>query len=348
MALPLIPIVITETSGRFRPLILAGPNLPREGGETVFGMAMRGRTTWYPGSGEATSQVLGPQHEPVRMSGMLEDRRTGLPGGAVLLGRLIDQIGRAGREVVLNYGPFTRRCRWLRHSLKPVELIRIAYEIELEVLGDEFGDRSRIVRRGVKATPETETAIAKAESLRSTLTTLADAGGIAAGTAGNLIDEAIGHLNQGKMNLDDVGQPGTVVDEAAAKSALAKFDQSRDRVLRAQQTVQATDWKGSADEFDALSGDGSAYLDAQAGINDLAAEVSALREKTRRLAGLPGQGLIYIAAGGDTLQGIAFRFYGDAERWSDILEANGKAAPTVAAGERLVLRDVPTQDKVVR
>jgi hypothetical protein len=343
MSLPLLPVVIKEIGGLQRPIVLYDTTLPREGSETTLGERMRGKETWYTGATEATVQVLGPSYEPIRFAGMLEDRRTGVPGSAVLLMWLIRMVGKAGRIVLFNYGPILRRCRWVRHSFKIRSLQQIAYEIELQPIGDEQRDRKRI-KKGINATPSVDKVLELSAEVDGDLVQV---GGKAATQASGEMQKVLELTIEGSESLEGVAQQGAVVDQSLASLALSKFDSARSALGNAVNHIRDLGWEDvSQSDFAALAGRGLDVLNIHSGVNAVAQALGDVRTKVAALAGEATGGQIYIAAGGDTLHSIAKEFYGTADRWFDIMRANGKQVPTVDAGEQLLLRDVPTADVV--
>ncbi len=343
MALPLLPVVIVETSGLRRPITLYDTSLPRDGNETTLGMRVRGKETWYPGATEATVQVLGPSYEPIRFAGVLEDNRIGAPGAAVATMWLIRMVGKAGRIVLFNYGPILRRCRWVRHHFQVRSLQRIAYEIELQPIGDEQRDTKRI-KKGINATPSADKVLEVSAEVDGQLLQI---GGDAATSASGEMQKVLTLTVEGSDALQGVVQQGAVVDQNLASLALSKFDAARGALGRAVDYVRDLDWADATlGEFGALASRGLEVLNIHSGINTVARALSEVRTKVGALAGEATGGQIYIAAGGDTLHGIAKRFYGTADRWHDIMRTNGMQNPVIEAGQQLLLRDVPIADVV--
>ena len=142
MPLPMLPIVIIERSGLRRPVVFFNAMLPRRGGYTNFDMRQRTKVNRYAGNAQASGQVLGPEFLPIRFSGFLEDRRIGVPGASVAAALWIKTVAKAGRECIFNYGPFFYRVLWKQVGFQVVELQRIKYKIELEVLDDFLASAS--------------------------------------------------------------------------------------------------------------------------------------------------------------------------------------------------------------
>jgi len=74
--------------------------------------------------------------------------------------------------------------------------------------------------------------------------------------------------------------------------------------------------------------------------DSLQANLEAQRLKAKRLAAKKEEPRTYVVVAGDTLSAIAKKFYGDANRWKDILEANKdsvKDANAISVGQELVI-----------
>jgi hypothetical protein len=343
MRVPTLPVVIAEAGGLLRSIILYDTTLPREGGETSLGTRMRGKETWYLGSKEATTQVLGPEFEPIEFSGRLDDRRIGFSGAALAQQWLIELIGQAGRVVLFNYGPFVRRCRWIRHSFTVRNLHQVDYEIELQPVGDEIRDRKR-VKQDVHTTPSQEKVLDLSVEVDQELTSI---GGDAATSASGEMQNVMAFTEEAGTALASVAEQGAMVDQSIVSQALTKVDSARGALGRAVNYVRDLDWSSATQSpFAALAGPGLAVLNVHSKMASTAHELDELRTKTAALSTEATNGEIYIAANGDTLHSISKQFYGTPDRWGDIMRDNGKATPAVAAGEQLLLRNVPTRDTV--
>ena len=65
------PIVIRETTGPGRQVVLQGRSLPYRG--VAWEGEQRMEVKWYPGSPVGSAQVLGPKYMPTQMEGMWKD-----------------------------------------------------------------------------------------------------------------------------------------------------------------------------------------------------------------------------------------------------------------------------------
>ena len=65
------PIIIRETTGPGRQVVLQGRSLPYRG--VAWEGEQRMEVKWYPGSPVGSAQVLGPKYMPTQMEGMWKD-----------------------------------------------------------------------------------------------------------------------------------------------------------------------------------------------------------------------------------------------------------------------------------
>jgi hypothetical protein len=140
------PVILREQGGKGRTVILARTDLPRDYDPPVFGGAVRGETTYYPGSKYPTSQILGPEEMPITFGGVLDDVMAGRPKGAAYeLAKLINAMRFDCNPVTFEFGPLFRRCRWVRAEFRIDLFDKIPYSIELEVVDDGAGRGLRVL-----------------------------------------------------------------------------------------------------------------------------------------------------------------------------------------------------------
>lgn len=342
-ATPAVPVIITETSGKFRPIVLYGSALPREGRYTSFGGEQRGKTTYYAGNPEPTSQSLGPAEEPIRFGGLLEDHRLGGPGRAYALVALIDSVRKAGRTCIFSWGPLLRTVRWSKSLFTPIELGRYEYEIELEVLSDGLSTARRVIRT-LKSVPGFGAAETALDGVASALSGLPAAVGVSAlASSSAAVEDAKALVSSSSGDLQATAIPTTM----RATSALTKLRAAQESVGDAEAGSRALDWKAAGTPSLAhLAGVGLPVLAARSQLQDAAVD---LRKKTPRVRSLAQQdeagSVLYVTARGDTLRRIAQRFYGTADRWGEILVDNDLSSPEIEPGTTLRLRRVPDPDK---
>ena len=342
--LPALPVTIVELSGSFRPIILTGSNLPRENEETTLGGKMRGKTTWYPGSETATSQTLGLEYEPIVFAGMFEDRRTGLPGGAVSMMLLIESVARSGRDCLFSYGPFVRTVRWVSWQFRPTELARIRYEIQLQPIDNGNRDLKRVFQR-VRSIPAVSKVV---DAASEALALIQKVPGVSAATSALKMAGVQTAASTAVQLLAGLNVPGVLIDSTKASAALTHLDSGREALQGAQEAARGMRWQDtSGSRFSGLANQGRTVLDAHAAIGDVTRELQSAREETAVLAGEPRTGRVYITALGDTLHRLSDRFYGTPSRWHDIMRINGKKTPEVVAGESLLLPDSLPEDRTV-
>jgi LysM repeat protein len=348
MPFPMLPIVIIERTGARRPVILVNAMLPRSGGYTNFGIKQRTKVTRYMGNAHATAQVLGPEYMPIQFAGTLEDRRLGAPGASLAIMLLIQSIVKSGRECWFNYGPVFRRVLWKQADFKTIELQKIKYEIELEVLDDGLGQRKK-VKEGTRIKPSTEQAIGDINGAK------ADVGDVpewvdpdAVAGANDSLDSALSHTEEAGKQLDLIGTEGELLDQSAAKNALTQCESARDDLNDAANFTNRFEWENGINqgysETQSLSEAGAGVLKADSSVLKAGGSVLELRDKTSILAGNSEIGRVYVAAQGDTLQSISAKTYGSAYDWGKIYQANGMTNPILQGGEQLILPNYSPTD----
>ena len=337
-----IPMIITETEGRIRPILLAQSTMPHRKDAISMGVHIRGVTRWYPGSSEATSQVLGAQYPPLKFSGMFEDRKMGIPGAALALCLYIEQVVKSGREVTLVYGPLIRRCRWTKFDYKPMEFQRIRYSVELEPIGDGLGKIRKRIRQGLRAVPDTETPIEAAVEARTKMLelTVQDA-------QGNVVT-SIGEVIALESKADGILTSQQIILKDQAQAALSSYQSAEDSMRAAYEQSQRISTLGGPDPSVTLPSSFS-VLEARASVIRASTLLREVTQRTALLAGKAESGAVYIVSEGDSLRRLAQDFYGDGSRWVSILEHNGLTSPVIVAGQQLSLPDVPQKDlQVIR
>jgi len=348
MPFPLLPIVIMERTGKRRPVIFFNAMLPRMGGYTNFDMKIRTKVTHYTGNALATGQVLGAEFEPIAFNGFLEDRRIGLPGTAVAMMLWIQAVAKSGRECVFNYGPIMRRVLWKQVKFKVVELQRIRYEIVLEVLDDFLGQRKR-VKKGSRTVPSVDDATTDINAAKSDLGEVPEwVNPDATEGAEASLDSALANTTEAGEQLDAIGTGDELLDKASAQGALSKLDSAKGDINNASNYTNKLQWDGGTlqglSDAKKMQVAGGQCIQADASVLNAGKSVLVARDKVSILAGNATSGKVYVAAQGDTLQGIAASNYGSAHSWPSIYQANGLTNPTLVGGEQLILPNVISPD----
>jgi hypothetical protein len=346
--LPSLPIAIQEMSGKFRTILLTASFLPRDGNYMTLGGEVRGKTTYYPGSGTPTSQILGPEEGPIEFAGIFEDQRTGIPGSAVAMAYHIDQIRRSARHCRLVYGAWIRRVRWVSFQYRIEELSKIHYQIKLEVVDETLAPRKN-VKLGLRLIPGIAALVTLATAIKGEVDEIsAIVGGDESTTANENIDDAIKGMDVADAALTGLREAGGVTGQAHATKAIGGLGTARSGIGRAQSKVHQMDWNDSTQQgFERISGPAVDVMGVSSQLRALQQEIRGKLADTRRLEGETGSGVIYTVAEGDTMRRLSQRFYGVDERWTEILRDNGRAYPTLLAGEQLIIRNVPEPDRQV-
>lgn len=96
------PLVITELDGEKRVLTLERATLPRKGVDA--GMRLRSVSTKYPGSSQASTQILGTEDSDITFEGLLRDIQMGQAGLALAATALMESIFRGQRFCQVAWG----------------------------------------------------------------------------------------------------------------------------------------------------------------------------------------------------------------------------------------------------
>lgn len=129
-----LPVVIVELAPPARTVELAGRDRPEQG--VKVGSVQRTTQTYYPGTSQASVQVMGTREEPIVLRGWFQDAFAvlvggGTPGDRIALLRAIQQ---GGAQCRLIWGDaIVRVGRVARVEADYRQAGRIRYEITFEV-----------------------------------------------------------------------------------------------------------------------------------------------------------------------------------------------------------------------
>lgn len=345
MPFPAPPLILVEDGGPRRVVVLTGTTLPRAGSETNLDGSVRGATKWYSGSPIPTSQVLGPQEEPMRFAGAFEDRKVGIPGFAVTQIDQLHDMRKAANPVIVLYGTWRRVCRWKSFNSTPVELARITYEVELEVLSDGTGETGRV-----------QSGIASSPSIASVLRAANVAQGLAQGLP-SFLDGSVGKLHMESVvnTLEGIGDSllelrtlGAKDRPPKARSTLSDIDRTRTNLRAARAAISKIDTtQAPGNEFERAAATVVPVASASQATVTVMIELKKLRAQVETLAGPSQVNEFIVVRQGETLHRIALARYGDSKKAADIAAANGLKDWTLTEGQALCLPGVPTPQKRV-
>jgi len=335
---PVLPLTLTEVGGQGRVIVFTGPDLPLKY-PRIMG-SVRGQTTWYAGSRRASVQILGPREDSLPFEGAFEDRKTGIPGQAVVMMELIQSVRRAAYPVRWEYGPISLLCRWSRTEFEIEELERIHYRIELEIVDAE---EDRLVRVSpIRRIPGVDAALEAANVLRQVLDVLP----ITSGPVGKVktqADRVLGGLGRADDLLAGIRGAGTVIRASNLTQALNEVRAASVDLRGAHQLLTQVSWENEVgDDFQRVTETAFDLGAAHQALSATAVEVQSLIPQLERVAVKGSTERIYVTRAGETLQRIALAQYGAASSWTAIAERNGLDSATVSAGQVLVLPDAPT------
>lgn len=126
------PVIISELAFPFRTLLLAGRDRPEQ--PVTRTTVQRARKSHYPGTNQASVQVMGSAEEPIVLRGWFHDPLTLLDGGPQARIAVARGILQGGRLCRLSWGGvITCKGRITRVTPGFYKAQRLRYEIEFDV-----------------------------------------------------------------------------------------------------------------------------------------------------------------------------------------------------------------------
>ncbi len=126
------PLIISELDGEFRVLTLQRATMPRKGVDV--GVKLRSVSTRYPGSSQASTQILGTEDMDITFEGTLRDVQMGRAGAALSDAALMESMCRAQRFCSLQWGTTVVRRGYLKEVVPRYHRENwIEYKIVFEV-----------------------------------------------------------------------------------------------------------------------------------------------------------------------------------------------------------------------
>lgn len=345
--IPEVPgIQITETNGARRTLRLRGRALP--GQSFPSGRSQRTKLTWYPGSSVATSQLLGPELGPTKISGTWSDRFLigqvdqqgfGELNTAEALVAAFEDICISGSDLRVQWGPVTRFGILKTFDPDWIRVQDCRWEAEFEWHGAEAGNpRAQATARTSTAALRRALVALDDEFVQDPPTVLpsyqSDVSAILDG-ARNGVADLFGAVKDVQARLT---YPISVV-RAAASLADSVRTQAGDLVANLSNTVYTA----------------KTTLDTVVNVLDIESwsRTTALRAKQEVKAALaisddlakraePGTVLVVVVAQDTTLRQLSTRYYGDPDAWQSIADVNGLVGSVVPAGTAIAITPKPS------
>lgn len=334
--------VIEEITGQRRSVALRGRALPHQGSAS-WGGRMRTKSNWYAGNPEATLQVLGPEELPTTIEGWWKDRYlsadvsvTGFdaPTTSEELVAIFDAIRIAGQALRVSWGPHVREGVLTKFEVKPIRVEDHPWEAEF----------TWYKRDGVNA-PRATTDRRPESEVRAQMTAMDDVSvqepvtvvsSSSASFAASLtsIRGACGKAFDAVRTIQ--GQAALPVNAVQQMTAAASSIRSEVETL----LVGLVDAPYLAHQLQ----DGVvAVLNVEGWRRSLGLRVHDLRATVQRQAQdfarryRPPGSVVIVMPAGTTLRKLAARYYGDADLWYRIAEANDITTSTPAPGTRLLI-----------
>lgn len=344
--------IIREVTGSRRTVRLTGRALPYQNVE--FEGTQAHVQTWYPGNPVATLQLLGPREGNIDLTGTWKTSKLvgavqlegfdDIPndGGTVTAEDLVQVFHRlriAGNTIDLRWGPEVRRGIISRFTPNYARVEDIAWS--LEFVPSQRGDTPTF-RAALNIDPAQET--------QASMNDLSDA---AADEPPNLIERARDTVRSGvdamRIGVASFTQ-GVARLQSTANVATARYQQLRSITNQIQQSARALS-NGTVDlPYTEL-------LQIDDVIEVLRVEDWRLstRRNTRRTAAAatrgrntigeratPGALATVTVRENQTLRQLALEFYGSADSWTLIADANGIVGSYVEPGTVLVIPRAPS------
>lgn len=338
-----VPILIQELTGSQREVSLGGRALPER--PLPAGGLLRHKKTWYPGSGVATLQVLGSEVSSTQFQGVWNDRFIGgqvtttgfeTPELARELVTIFEQLRDSGNTLRFEWGPVVRRGilaqfepLWLRQqdvrwtmlfeweARDDQEVPRATLDeppnsAELRTRLNESDDNLAFKPKAVKPSYAT-TVIEQINSVRGRVTDIFDRIRVAQSFQSVPLSSVRGalaaaeglRLEGNALSVDLVEDPIEVATTFETLLDRVRVDAWRREQGRRVRRLQA---RGQSDARD-----------------------------LRKLSNPQPIAVVTMRGGNDSLRRVARRFYGTADEWRRIAQANDLPDSTVAAGTLIVV-----------
>lgn len=346
--------VIQELTGDERRLALGGralPSLVNGQGTVAFGIEVKTKKTTYPGNANSTIQVLGPSFDDTVISGIWKERflsdqieASGFPDltdgdGVVTPAQLVAafySLAKSGNAIRVSWGPVVREGvlkkfvdTWYREQ-------DVGWEATFEWNADD-----EPARRAAPATPEPTT------ELRQDMSRTDDAATSRPNTLNPSVGEQVKTTTSSRRQI--AGQvfdavraiqnavPGTNPVDAVASLVSSAGDML---ALMNSSGAQLADVPYTQLQ---VSDSPLAVLSAESWRRTLVREQDRLaahlvrRARVERARVAPSSIAIVRMREATTLRSLAIRYYGSADDWQRIADANGVNGSMVPAGTVIVI-----------
>lgn len=345
---------IQELSGEERRLALGGRALPSEvggWGSAPFGVTVKSTKTTYPGNANSTIQILGPEYEDTVIRGVWKARfladaieATGFPeltdgDGAVMPIQLVDamySIAKSGQPLRVSWGPRVRegilksvRDNWIREQ-----------DVEWE-LTFEWNAEDEPVSRAAATPPSARTELREDMSRTDSAATARPAG-VNNATADSVKATTSDRRRIAGQVFDVVRTIATVAPGTSPLDAIAGLAVSAQEMLDAMNVSAEQVGDRPYTELQ-VADDVLSVLGVEAWRRTLVAEQDRLaanllwRAIEERKRASPSAIAIVRIPRDTTLRMLATTYYGTADDWQRIADANAIDGSMVPAGTTIVI-----------
>lgn len=337
---------IEELDGEQRVVLLQGRALPYQG--VAWNTRQRTKKTTYAGNPVATIQVLGPEYENTTIEGMWKERF--LPGQIVTSTgeeittpdqavRLFESIAARASSLAVQWGPITRYGVLVNFTHTWIRPQDVRWQAEFEWTG------ATDIPARATAAPTDDSAV------RDTSTQVDDA--VVAdppSVDGSFQSDVTARTNSTRVSVGQVfGYLQQAREQAATQIATVQAVISEAEAVRASigdTLVRLVDVPYTeAQRVDTVV----EVFACEAWRFTLAGADRSLRAACQRRAievarsAIPGALAIVVAPGDQTLRDLALLYYGSADSWQLIADANNLVGAVIEAGTVVVVPATPAR-----
>lgn len=351
-------VIVREVTGSARSITLSNRALPYR--PTSWTGTQHFKKTWYPGNPEATIQILGPREEETEMRGFWKSRFIGedvdlegfdelVTAGTLITAETVvaafEKVRRAANELEVRWGPEVRRGILRSFSKNYHNINDIEWTAMFE--WSKIGVRPQPVAGGV---------VAPAQDLNTSMLLLDEIlSKIPIGLLPNvtapiraatiLVRNSVVNVNLSLANvfgLPEIPFQARQNLETLIKQLLDEAETGRDLVINgpylpflpvdvASKVLEVEVWRRDM---------GNGFLGVQtAALN--------ARDDVRKRS-MPGTITTVTVKQNQTLKDIALEFFGNADDWTVIADANRLTSAIVARGTTIVIPRAPETGTSIR
>lgn len=331
--------IIKELAGPKGLVVLEAQQLPHE--KLPFGGTQRLVKDYYPGNSEPVMHVLGSQESDIEITGRFYDKQVSRAGASINTAKLLDAFRIRGNLLEISWGEF-RRYAVLEETKFDLKTTKdIDYSLKFSILGfNPPRDCPILNKNDVPFDINTELVaqVAKFKSLAyeegikldrdlfDDLNDLISDVATAVTAVTNFVSDVIGVAEDA---VRTVNRAAGVINHA-----MANISRFATRVRRLKFASFNSFKIGTQLHIRPIADSFRTNIVIRLRVKQAFAMMQLLlrmREQLQQLA-LKLPIARHLTQGGDTLQSVAFKYYGDSSLWLKIKEHNGLQTTTLAPG----------------